>query len=101
MTNTGILFGAMESASKGALTEQDLDEDDLEDETETMDEDEKKAVSEDETETAPKTFQPEKKNTVQEDLSQSQKLMNEVFSTPAMDKVRQQKRGGRPQMPEF
>ena len=101
MTNTGILFGAMESASKGALTEQDLDEDDLEDETETMDEDEKKAVSEDKTETAPKTFQPEKKNTVQEDLSQSQKLMNDVFSTPAMDKVRQQKRGGRPQMPEF
>ena len=82
MTNTGILFGAMSGgeaaasqAAQSNLKEADLDDEDDEDEVIV-----------------------ETPGSVQDDLEHSKKLMDDIFSTPAMSKLKSQER---PKMPDF
>lgn len=86
MSNTGLLFGAM---SEGGAALNGLKEDDLEDDD---------SENTPENGAASDTERILEKNTAQEDIEQSQKLMNDILNTPGIDKV---KSSGRPKMPEF
>lgn len=87
MSNTGLLFGAM---SEGGSALSELKEDDLEDDDDSENTPENEAASD-----ADRMLE---KNTAQEDIEQSQKLMTDILNTPGINKV---KSSGRPKMPEF
>lgn len=102
ITNTGMLFGAMNSASAsdGKSAGVDLQETDLEDEDPDEDEipDEKEPQAETPNEKEPQEEIPKAPGTIQEDMDHSKKILDDVFSTPAMSKLKSQ---DRPKMPEF